>query len=370
MINVSALLETRDTPGHIAPISDGHPTSATRPTSLTDRPIVAWNPVARCPNRCRGSILTTIQAKRVLDDLAAFAVGTVFFCGDDIWAREDLIELVRHGSDRGLRIHLANDGTRISPSRAVGLAGAGLRRMGIAIDGTPETHDRLHATPSAFHDATSALNRIRRSGIPCAVNFTLQRSNAQELSAALGVVLRHETPAFRLHHSVPFADPTHHSTVAYETRVEVLRQLFAFAMAFPEVEVTTTNNCFDGVELAIWIAHSNPRRAHRIREILRTQSAQTRPKSGHITLLHGCGCVHPDHYSADIVLGNIHEESFSAIRQERYSEWLSARRLRDGALDTRCARCPELGVFGTMRPEGMPQRIMRGNPDWALPTFV
>lgn len=58
------------------------------------------------------------------------------------------------------------------------------------------------------------------------------------------------------------------------------------------------------------------------------------------------------------------------IWQELFREWLHARLRHDGALDTRCARCPERGVFGTMRPEGMPQGIMRGNPDWALPTFV
>lgn len=370
MINVSALLAPDVSDDLFASRSDDQPANGARILPQNDRPIVAWNPVTSCPNRCRSPILTTIQAKRVLDDLAAFSVQTVIFCGNDIWERADLIELVRHGTDRGLRIHLAHDGRRLSPSRAMGLAGAGLQRMGIAIDGGPETHDRIFGARSAFQDATSALDRVRHSGIPCAVNFTLRQSNARELSAALSVVLAHEAPAFRLHHSTPSSDPTHHSTIPHATRIQVLWQLFAFAMAFPEVEVTTTNNCCDGVELATWIGRSNPGRAKRIREALRTHSAATRPKSGHITLLHGCGCVHPDHYSADIVLGNVHEGSFSEIWQERFREWLHARLRHDGALDTRCARCPERGVFGTMRPEGMPQGIMRGNPDWALPTFV
>ncbi|MCJ7831772.1 MAG: radical SAM protein, partial [Dehalococcoidia bacterium] len=86
------------------------------------KPVIAWNVTRRCNLHCAHCYtdsfdrdyegeLTTDEAKRVIDDLAAFGAPVILFTGGEPLLRPDLPELVAHTQGRGIRIVISTNGT-------------------------------------------------------------------------------------------------------------------------------------------------------------------------------------------------------------------------------------------------------------------
>ncbi|SNR30075.1 radical SAM protein [Halorubrum vacuolatum] len=141
--------------------------------------------------------LDTEEAKALLDDAAEFGDGQlVVLSGGDPLMREDLPELVRYGTDRGLRMAVTPSGTRsLTRERIAELADAGMARMAVSLDGaTRESHDAFRGEES-YADTIAAAEAAREHGIPVQVNTTVCADTVEELPAIrelvgeVGVVL-------------------------------------------------------------------------------------------------------------------------------------------------------------------------------------
>lgn len=104
--------------------------------------------------------LTTEEGRELLDSAREFGEGQlVVLTGGDPMARDDVAELVRYGTERGLRMTLTPSGTtRLTDGRVHGLADAGLRRLALSLDGGPKR-------PTTASAASRGASR-RRSGRP------------------------------------------------------------------------------------------------------------------------------------------------------------------------------------------------------------
>ncbi|WP_290813220.1 TIGR04053 family radical SAM/SPASM domain-containing protein [Halovivax sp.] len=175
-----------------------------------DRPLVLiWELTQACHlacEHCRADAierrhpaeLTTAEGKALLDDAAAFGDGQlVVLSGGDPLVRDDVEELVAHGTERGLRMTITPSGTRsLTDERIRGLADAGIRRMAVSLDGaSAETHDAFRGVSGSFEETIRAAEDARAAGIPIQVNTTVCAQTVDELPAirelleALGVVM-------------------------------------------------------------------------------------------------------------------------------------------------------------------------------------
>ncbi|UCD25251.1 MAG: radical SAM protein, partial [Gemmatimonadota bacterium] len=129
--------------------------------------------------------MTTAEVMQVLWKIFKDAeVPSVSFTGGEATLRSDLVELVNHASDLGMRVNLITNGTRITAEYAGGLAAAGLDSAQVSIEGvTAETHDSITKVRGSFVRAVAAVRYLAAAGVHIHTNTTINRDNLHECSA-------------------------------------------------------------------------------------------------------------------------------------------------------------------------------------------
>jgi radical SAM protein len=135
--------------------------------------------------------LTTAEGKALLDEARAFGENQlVVLSGGDPLARDDTVELVEYGADRGLLMTLTPSGTAsLTPDRVGALADAGTRRLALSIDGgSRATHDEFRGEPGSFESTVRAAEAAREAGLPLQINTTVCAETVDELPAVRDLV--------------------------------------------------------------------------------------------------------------------------------------------------------------------------------------
>jgi heme b synthase len=171
--------------------------------------LVAWEITRNCNLscvHCRASAtngpysgeLDTAACKTLLDQMAQLGSPIVILTGGEPLLRDDIFEVARYGTDKGLRMVMAPNGTLITAPIAKQMAEAGIRRISVSLDGaTRESHDAFRAVPGAFEGALRGIRLAREAGIEFQINTTITRANLKEIPAIqalaveLGAVAHH-----------------------------------------------------------------------------------------------------------------------------------------------------------------------------------
>jgi radical SAM protein len=121
--------------------------------------------------------LTTDEAKRLIDEIAAMAVPVFVLTGGDPLKRPDIFEIVRYAADRKVRISLTPSATPLLTRDAiVRLKEAGLARLAVSLDGpTAEMNDAFRRVPGSFQWTMDAVRWAREIGLPVQINTTITR---------------------------------------------------------------------------------------------------------------------------------------------------------------------------------------------------
>ncbi len=128
--------------------------------------------------------LTTEQWKKILDSIAAYEKCVVILTGGEPTERSDLIELVEHSRQVGLRAVMATCGYAIDEATLATLKEAGVLALSFSLDGaTAETHDAFRRTPGAFDTVIKAAKATARAGLRFQINTTITRTNLTEVPA-------------------------------------------------------------------------------------------------------------------------------------------------------------------------------------------
>lgn len=129
--------------------------------------------------------LTTEEGKALLDEIHALGCPLVVLTGGDPAKRPDLLDLIRHGASRGLRMALTPSATPLIDEALLrALRDAGLARLAISLDGPDaETHDAFRGVSGSFARTFEILHAARKLGITTQINTTLSRRNVDQLPA-------------------------------------------------------------------------------------------------------------------------------------------------------------------------------------------
>lgn len=179
-------------PGHPG---QGHPHGHGGSTSGLQ--VVAWEVTRRCPLRCkhcRGAArdvdyageLSTDEAKRMLDSIAAFAKPILILTGGEPMTRPDIYELADYAAAKGLRPVMSPCGMLIDDEAIAKIKASGIQALSISLDGaTAETHDSFRALPGAFETTTKAIEKVAAAGIRFQINTTICKHNVHEVPQIL-----------------------------------------------------------------------------------------------------------------------------------------------------------------------------------------
>jgi len=169
----------------------------------SERPFVlVWEVTQACElacKHCRAEAdperhpdeLTTAEGERLLDEARRFGEGQlVVLSGGDPLSRDDVLDLVAYGVDRGLQMTMTPSGTAsLTADRIEALADAGLRRLALSIDGgSAAAHDEFRQEQGSFADTVAAARAARDAGLPLQINTTVCAETVDELPAIRDLV--------------------------------------------------------------------------------------------------------------------------------------------------------------------------------------
>ena len=172
--------------------------------------LVAWEVTRACNlacAHCRAAAfkepdprqLTTAEGLRLIDQIASMGPDIILILtGGEPLLRPDVFDLAARGTEKGLRVVMAPNGTLITPDTARRIYESGVRRISVSLDGaTFAEHDRLRGVEGAFDRALSGIKHARQAGLEIQINTTVTRRNLSQLEAiqslavSLGAVAQH-----------------------------------------------------------------------------------------------------------------------------------------------------------------------------------
>jgi AdoMet-dependent heme synthase len=187
------------------PEASGHPAGypANTASAGTVFPrLVAWEVTRACNLacvHCRASAmtepdpseLTTVEGIRLIDQIADMGSGIILILtGGEPLMRPDVFDLARHGTERGLRVVMAPNGTLITPETARRMRESGIQRISVSIDGaTARDHDRFRGVDGAYERLMNGLKNARDAGVEFQVNTTVTRQNLSQLERIQNTVV-------------------------------------------------------------------------------------------------------------------------------------------------------------------------------------
>jgi heme b synthase len=148
--------------------------------------------------------LTTIEAKDLIDQIAAFASPILILSGGEPLFRSDIFEIATYATAKGLRVALATNATLVDAAMAQKIVAAGVQRVSISLDGaTAATHDTFRAIPGSFDRALAGFQHLKAQGMSLQINTTVARHNLAELPQILDLALALGADALHIFLLVP-----------------------------------------------------------------------------------------------------------------------------------------------------------------------
>lgn len=318
-------------------------------------PVVIWNLTRQCNLRCRHCYnfsaegvfpdeLSTAEILRVMADLRAFRVPVLILSGGEPLRHPDIHRIGAHARQWGFYTSLSSNGTLITPEHAAAMARVGYDYVGISLDGLVATHDRFRGREGAFAAALDGVRRVRDAGLKTGLRFTLTQENAADLPALLALMTAERIDKFYLSH-LNYAGRGNRNRQG-DARRGVTRRclegLFAHALADIEAggrqEFVTGNNDADAACLLLWARERFP--PDRVAALTRALVAWGGNASGvAVANIDSTGHVHPDSMWGHCTLGNVRQQSFAAIWEDRSSALMAGLAQRPRPVKGRCAGC-------------------------------
>ena len=159
--------------------------------------LVFWELTKGCNLRCihcrasatelsSPSDLFTQAARDIVDQITDVSHPILVLSGGEPLFRSDIFQLARYGTDKGLRVALATNGTLVTKPVARKIVDSGVKRVAISLDGTDAaTHDTFRGIPGAFDAAITGFRNLKDLGMSVQINTTVARHNAHQLPQVL-----------------------------------------------------------------------------------------------------------------------------------------------------------------------------------------
>lgn len=329
--------------------------------SKDKKPVVVWNVTRKCNLRCvhcyshsenrnyEGE-LSYDEGITLIDDLARFGSPVILFSGGEPLVRPDVLELIQHAVDRGLRAVLSTNGTLITKMIAKKLKEIGLSYVGISLDGLDDRHDAFRGVQGTFLKVMKAIRNCMEMELKVGLRFTITKRNFGDIQGIFDLVEEQRIPRICFYHLVYAGRGTEliqEDLDNFQTRgvvdliLERTKRLHQIGIP---VEVLTVDNHSDGPYTYLRLLKEDPDRAAQVLDLLQMNEGNN---SGR-----GIGCVswdgevHADQFWRHYSFGNVRKRPFSEIWTDSSDEFLTKLKEKKKHVKGRCAKCRWLDICG------------------------
>jgi radical SAM protein len=178
--------------------------------------VVIWEVTRACDLacfHCRASAqparntleLSTVEGKKLIDDVAQLNPPIFIFTGGDPLKRPDIYDLVEYAAGKSLHPAMTPSATPLlNRDSLTRLKRAGLRRLALSLDGpTPELHDSFRGVSGSFARTLDAMHWANAIGLPVQINTTVSRRSIHELENILAIIRNFRIVMWGLFFMVP-----------------------------------------------------------------------------------------------------------------------------------------------------------------------
>ena len=183
---------------------------------MTPRPsLVSWNITRQCNLFCRHCYreaaaerdpreLSTEEGQGLISEISKAGFRILVLSGGEPLLREDIYQLIRHGSSLGLRVVVGSNGTLINEDVARRLKEAGVSRVGISLDSREaKFHNQLRCSPTAWQEAVAGMAACRAMGLDFQLHTTVTEHNRAEVLGVTDVAIELGAKAHHVFFLVP-----------------------------------------------------------------------------------------------------------------------------------------------------------------------
>ena len=201
--------------------------------------IVIWETTQACDLSCvhcracaqplRSPLeLSTEEAKRLIDEVAALEAPVFVLTGGDPLKRPDLFELVEYASTHGVRISLTPSATPLLTQKAIlKMQQCGLARLAISLDGpAAEIHDAFRRVSGSYDWTLRAVRWAREIGLPVQINTTITPRNLQQLDSMIALVEQLDIVLWSVFFLVPTGRGSATDLISAEEFEQVFEKLY------------------------------------------------------------------------------------------------------------------------------------------------
>ncbi|MBI4838354.1 MAG: radical SAM protein [Nitrospirae bacterium] len=155
---------------------------------------IAWEITRRCNLKCvhcRSSSemvvsqhpdFSTEEAYRIIDDISSYAKPVVVLSGGEPLMRSDVFDIAKYGTEKGLRMCLATNGTLVTEAVCGNIKASGIRMVSLSLDGsTAEIHDDFRSQKGAFDGVVNAAGLFKKHSIQFLINSSFTKRNQGEI---------------------------------------------------------------------------------------------------------------------------------------------------------------------------------------------
>jgi radical SAM protein with 4Fe4S-binding SPASM domain len=191
------------------------------------RPVhVVWEITLACDLKCghcgsraggkRTAELSTAECLGIVAELAALGTREISLIGGEAYLRRDFAEIIAAITAAGIECTLQSGGRNLTDARLRAAKDAGLKGLGISIDGLADWHDELRGVRGSFDAALSALHRAREIGLPTGVNTTISKRSLEQLDGLLDALIPTGISAWVMGMTVPMGRASERWTMLIE----------------------------------------------------------------------------------------------------------------------------------------------------------
>jgi len=130
--------------------------------------------------------LSTEEAFRLMDDLSKWGISLLVIDGGEPLCREDMLDVVKYASSKGLRTTLGSNGTFIDEAMAREMLDAGIKSVAISVDGADaQTHDSFRGISGAFAQTLKCVEACRKANLAFQFNMVIRKETLSQLEDML-----------------------------------------------------------------------------------------------------------------------------------------------------------------------------------------
>jgi pseudo-rSAM protein/SPASM domain protein len=324
------------------------------------RPVVVWNTTNRCNLKCvhcyagataepKAGELSTAEGKRLLEDLADYGAPVVLFSGGEPMVRDDLVELVAHAAEVGIRPVLSTNGTLLTAERARELKDAGLAYAGVSVDGLAERNDEFRGVDGAFRAAVEGIESCLDVGLKTGLRYTVTRQNVDDLDGVVDLLTDVGLDRFCFYHLSYGGRGEAISSIDLDDdeRRGVVKRICDRTVRAHEngegIETLLVGNYADAAYIVEYARREfGEAAAERVYRRLEHNGGD--PTGERVAAVDCLGNVHPTQFWRSYSLGNIRDRSFGDIWEDDANPLLGAVRNRPENLTGKCAACRYRGI--------------------------